>query len=111
MGPGLQEVSKSLVESNIQDRGAPPSEGADPGEGCREIPQGPIEILVYFLKGVAHWDGHGLFPLGPTAPHRRGRGRVEYLRGPLVRARGLQGSRGGPEMPEVARMGGHPRSV
>ena len=33
MGPGLQEVSKGLVEPDIQNRGALPSEGTDPGEG------------------------------------------------------------------------------
>ena len=111
MGPGLQEVSKGLVEADIQDRGTPPAEGTDPGEGCHEIPQGPIEILVYLLKGVAHWDGPGLFPLGPSAPHHRGRGCVGYLRGPLIRTRGPQGGWGGSEVPEVTQMGSHPRSV
>ena len=106
MSPGLQEVCEGLLETNIKDRGAPPSESTDPGEGRRQLPQGLIEILVHFLEAVAHRDGNGLFPLGPSAPHHRGRGRVDYLRGPLVRARGPQGGRGGPEMPEVTRVGG-----
>ena len=40
MCPNLQKVGESLVEADIQDRGAPLAEGADLGEGRRRIPQG-----------------------------------------------------------------------